>query len=186
MALQLDLNVDFDQARPELDFALTTEDTDVKNKCLEVVRYMEQEAGNQPLNGVVGMCSDEFFDAFTSHASVKEAWKTYQATQDMLQNQQDKAGFVFGGIRWENYTGSFGGTAYVEANTAALFPLSPSYYSLNYACADWEETVNTPGIPYYAKQAAMPDGRGRTLWTQSNPLLLMKRPKMLLKGKKSA
>ena len=182
----LDLNSDFGQARPSLDFALLTDATDVKAKCLETVRYLEQQAGNQPLNGIRAMCSDGFFDAFTAHPQVVEAWKYYPATVDRLQNQQDKVGFTFGGITWENYTGSFGGVAYVEANTAAIFPIAPAYYSLQYACADWEETVNTPGQPYYAKQASMSDGRGRHLWTQSNPLLLMKRPGMLLRAQRDS
>ncbi len=43
------------------------------------------------------------------------------------------------------------------------------------------ETVNTPGLPRYAKQARMKFDRGVELHTQSNPLPLCVRPHLLVK-----
>ncbi len=45
-----------------------------------------------------------------------------------------------------------------------------------YAPADYVETVNTVGIPYYSKAEAMRFNKGIELESQSNPLNLNTRP----------
>ena len=55
-----------------------------------------------------------------------------------------------------------------------------------YAPADYIETVNTIGLPRYAKQATDQEfGRWVKLHTQSNPLPICTRPKTLIKGKRT-
>jgi len=49
------------------------------------------------------------------------------------------------------------------------------------APADFNETVNTPGLPLYAKLAPRKFERGWDIHTQSNPLPLCRRPEVLVK-----
>jgi len=55
-----------------------------------------------------------------------------------------------------------------------------------FAPADWMETVNTVGLSKYAK--VLPDRGGRwvELLSESNPLPLCLRPKVLVKGARTS
>jgi hypothetical protein len=55
-----------------------------------------------------------------------------------------------------------------------------------YAPADYIETVNTKGMPRYAKQYPMPNDKGVNLEVQSNPLCYCVRPNTLVQGKRGA
>jgi hypothetical protein len=52
-----------------------------------------------------------------------------------------------------------------------------------YAPADYIETVNTIGLPRYAKQYPMPNDKGISLEMQMNALNYCTRPRVLIKGK---
>ena len=56
----------------------------------------------------------------------------------------------------------------------------PGLFQSKYAPADYMETVNTVGLPYYAKQWQMEGGKGRVLESQSNPLHLCTRPNAIV------
>ena len=48
--------------------------------------------------------------------------------------------------------------------------------------ADYTETVNTIGLPRYAKQYPMPNGKGINLEVQMNAISLCTRPEVLRQG----
>ena len=50
-----------------------------------------------------------------------------------------------------------------------------------FAPADYNETVNTTGLPYYAKMEELPFGKGYAIETQSNPIFLPTQPKAIFK-----
>ena len=50
-----------------------------------------------------------------------------------------------------------------------------------YAPADYMETVNTIGLPLYAKQELMRMNKGVELEAQSNPLNLRTKPRAVIK-----
>jgi hypothetical protein len=51
----------------------------------------------------------------------------------------------------------------------------------NYAPADYMETVNTNGLPYYAKQEVMRMDKGVEIESQSNPISICTRPRSIIK-----
>jgi hypothetical protein len=55
-------------------FALGTTTTDVKKKCLEVVRHIEDNLRGEFMSGIRCFVSREFFDALTSHGSFWQYW----------------------------------------------------------------------------------------------------------------
>jgi hypothetical protein len=181
------LFTEFDVTQQTLDIALGTTTTDVRARIVAAIRLSEAELGGTVALGYRGFCSAGWFDAFVGHTEVKEAHK-YQESQVLRDDL--RAAFRFGMVDWEEYRGSvarpdsIGGTsAFIEANVAYLVPItSPSIFVTRYSPADFEEAVNIPGLPLYAKQVADPSGMNkfRTLHTQANFISLCLRPRAVI------
>jgi hypothetical protein len=166
-------------------FALGTATTDVKKKCLEVVRHIEDNLRGEYMTGVRCLVSAEFFDALTSHAKVKEAYERWQDGAALRDDM--RSGFTFGGITFEEYRGQATDPEgnvrrFIAANEGHCFPIGTSESFVTYfAPADFNETANTMGLPLYAKQCPRKFERGTDLHTQSNPLPMCLRPGILVK-----
>lgn len=184
-SLLYNLYDEFEITPKTVNFALGTAGTDVKKKCLEVVRHIEDNLCGEFMTGVHCLVSAEFFDALTSHSKVKEAYERWQEGSALRDDM--RSGFTFGGITFEEYRGqasSPDGTArkFIAANEGHCFPTGTSQTFVTYfAPADFNETVNTLGLPIYAKQEPRKFDRGTDLHTQSNPLPLCLRPAVLVK-----
>ena len=162
------------------DFSATPT-TDVKATAQKICRSMQFSLGRTPHTGIQAICGDDFWDAFISCSSVKEAYK-YYASNTMLQQQQ-RNGFMFADINWINYTARVGSTDLIPAAVARFVPIGAGDCLQEiYAPADFVEAVNTMGQPYYAKQERMPFDKGIDLHAQSNPLIMCNRPSVLKKG----
>ena len=185
------LYTEFGITAKEVNFALTTSGTNIRAKCMEVKRHIEDNLHGEVMSGVRCLCSEGFFDALTSHTTVKEVFQNWEAAAERL-GQDVRAGFVFGGITFEEYRGTAtdsDGTArpFIAANEAHFFPEGTmGTFQTVFCPADFLETVNTPGMELYAKQEPRKFNRGIDLHTQSNPLPICYRPGLLVKGKKSA
>jgi hypothetical protein len=176
----LDLFSDFGVTQQTLDFVLDNTATKVKQKCIDLQRLVEDELGGLQHTGVRVLCSRTFFDALTQHDAVVDAYDRWMDGQFKRETQRE--GFWFGDIWFEEYRGKVGSQDFIEANTAYAVPLGVAdLFETYYGPADYMETVNTIGLPYYAKQWAMEGGKGITLESQSNPLSLCTRPRSVIK-----
>lgn len=165
------------------DIALSNAATDVRNECVAIQRKSEGELGDDLVTGYRAFCGDAFFDDLVKHAKVVGALQ-YQES-NMLRTDV-RAGFEFGGITWENYRGTVGGTAFVPTAEAYVVPVGTNIFQTYYAPADYLETVNTIGQPLYAKIVTDDDlQRWVKLHTQSNPLAICLRPRAVIKVTKS-
>lgn len=168
-----------------INFALTTSTTEVISKTLELKRHIEDNLLGESMTGIHVVCSPEFYDSFTTHANVKEAYKYFQSTQRLSGDY--RMAFEFGGVTFEEYRGqastASGSTVrFIAANEAHAYPVNTqNTFEIFNAPADFNEAVNTPGLPKYAKQSERKFGRGWDLHTQSNPLAICKRPEVLVK-----
>lgn len=71
---------------------------------------------------------------------------------------------------------------FIPTNEAIAIPLGTmSTFQLVYAPADFNEAANTIGRRMYAKQKPKEFDRGWDVHTQSNPLPLVFRPKLLVR-----
>jgi hypothetical protein len=170
---------EFGISQNTLSFALTTDTTDVGGKCLWLKRTIEDALGMNTYDHVHVLCGDAWFDAFVKHPTVQWA---YQYFQDNAAAREDKrAGFEYKGVIFENYRGKIGSVPFIPTNNAYAFPMGTTQVFITaYAPADFMETVNTIGLPVYAKQEPMEFNRGVKLHTQSNPLPLCTRPGVLV------
>jgi hypothetical protein len=158
----------------------------VRNVCTAIVRTIATALGQLSFSGVYAFCSDTFWDALVANAEVRA---TYLGQQEASQLREGTAyqKFNFGGITFENYRGAVGATQFIAADKANFFPVGvPGLWRTVFAPADYIETVNTPGLPRYAKQYEMEDGKGIKMQSQSNPLSYCTRPGVLVQGKLGA
>jgi hypothetical protein len=184
-ATLFDLYSEFGITAKSVNFQLGTATTDVKKKCLEVLRHVEDNLKGEVMTRVHALVSAEFFDALTSHPKVIEA---YQRWQDGAALRDDmRSGFPFAGITFEEYRGvasdaDGNSRRFIAANEGHCFPLGTlGTFATYFAPADFNETANTLGQPLYAKQEPRKFERGTDLHTQSNPLPMCLRPAVLVK-----
>lgn len=128
---------------------------------------------------------DNFFDRLVDATSVKGVWDGWAAAERRLGANYAHGIYEFAGILWENYQGTDDNTTVAIAEDSASFFVTgiPGLYAEYYAPADFMETVNTVGLPRYAKIA--PDNKFNQsvfLHTQQNPLPICTRPLTLQSG----
>lgn len=133
-----------------------------------------------PINGYKAYCGAGFFDQLRADVGVTQTLR-FADPQALLQNENAVRRFNFAGVVWEEYRGSTGGTAFIADDEAYVCPIGPQIYKTYFAPADYIETVNTLGLPGYAKQIMNELGTGIEIHTQSNPLVLVTRPDVICK-----
>lgn len=179
------LFTEFGITQKTVGFALTTGTTKVRSKCLEVTRHIEDNLKGEVMTGVHCLCSPGFYDSLTTHDVVEDSFKYFETTQQL--SGDHRKGFVYGGITFEEYRGQAtdaGGTVrkFIADDEAIAFPVGTMQtFQTYFAPADFNETANTVGLPYYAKIGERKHGRGYELHTQSNPLPLCQRPAVVVK-----
>lgn len=179
------LFTEFNVVQQTHDFVFSVPATDVRNQSVAAARKVEAELGGVPYRNLRAFCSAGFFDALVAHETVKDAFR-YQEGRVLGQDLR-YVGFQFGGIIWEEYRGSVIGSdglakPFIPANEAVLFPEGPDIYRTHFAPADFIETVNTIGLPLYAKTVIDEQlQRWAKVHTQSNPLSLCLRPRAVIK-----
>lgn len=175
---------DFSLTQPVVAMALTTGSTEVMGKALAVKRTIETAVTGSPYTGIVALCGPNFYDALSTHATVKAAFANWMALQN---NYTDyRQGFNFGGVTFIEYNGSVPDSsgslqAMIDTDTAFGFPTGTDLFKTFYAPGDFLETVNTIGVPFYAKQAVDEMGRGVKIHTESNPLPICLKPNVIVK-----
>lgn len=154
-------------------------DGNIREQAVAIQRLIEDELGAEPISGYRAFCGDDFFDALISAESVSESLK-YQESR--LLRTDLRAGFEYGGIVWENYRGRVGNTEFIPTDEAYVVPEGTDIFATYFAPADFMETVNTVGLPVYAKVATDPElQRWAKVHSQSNPLALNLRPRAVVR-----
>jgi hypothetical protein len=158
----------------------------LRKQCAGVLRTMSTNLGAATVRSAHAFCGAAFFDDLIAHPEVRASYLQQQEAAQLRSGYYSER-FQFGGIVWEEYRGSIGGTDFINADKCHIFPVGvPGLFKLYYGPANYMETVNTIGLPKYMKQAV--DERFNKfvdLEAQSNPLPLCTRPKALLKGKRT-
>ena len=102
---------------------------------------------------------------------MREAYERWQAAQDRF-GEDDRKGFTYGGVTFWDCSDEIDGKALVEDGKAHFYPVGAGLFSTFYAPANWNETVNTIGLPFYAKTEPRRMGKGWDLEVQSNPVCI--------------
>lgn len=181
----LDLFATFNVVQETMSFELDVDATKVKQLCTDLHRKIEDQLGGIPHSSVRVLCSPEFFDSLVTHPAVTKAYDLWQDGAFLREQQRASGGgggFWFADTYFEEYRGKVGSTRFIAAGEAYAVPEGvPDLFVTNYAPANYSETVNTNGLPYYAKQERMRMDKGVELEVQSNPLHICTRPGAVIK-----
>lgn len=168
----------FGVSQDTVDFALNSTSTKVRSKCLTVIGHVEDGLGGVPYERIHALCGATFWQDLITHVSVEQTYLNTQmaaALREGLINTLD-----FGDIRFERYRGN--SAALIPVKEAYAFPVGvPEMFLTRFAPANYLETVNTEGLPYYAKAMVLDFDKGLELEAQSNPLNLVARPAAVVK-----
>ncbi|MEN8720474.1 MAG: major capsid protein [Oceanococcaceae bacterium] len=169
-----------------VDFLLGTPGTNIKAKCHEVLRHIEDRLLGERMTRAHVLVDSTFMDRFTDHAKVREAFAGYQEANQRLGGDM-RNGFTFGGLTFEEYRGVStdpeGNTRrFIAAGEGHAFPLGTANTFATYvAPADFNESVGQMGQVYYAKTMPAKFDRGWDIHTQSNVLPMCHRPEVLVR-----
>lgn len=153
----------------------------IKQLTIAIKRKVKAALGGRSFKTVRVLCSQQFFDDYVGHAMVERAYDTYQGNA-FLRTDQSGADFEFAGVIFEEYAGGIGTHDFIPAGLAFAYPEGvANLFQTAYAPADYMETVNTKGLPYYAKQELLGLNKGVRLESQSNPLTFCSLPEAVIK-----
>lgn len=162
------------------DMNLDDDTTDLLKTVVQAKRKSEDVLGAAFIRGWRAFCGDTFFDDFVGHPELKAAYERWKDGEALRTDA--RAGLSFGGVTWENYRGSVAGQPFVPTNEAILVPEGvPDMFLVHYAPADYMETVNTPGLPFYLKTEPKRMNTGVDIQVQSNPLAINTRPRAVIR-----
>lgn len=171
-------------APSSIDFVLGTDTTDVLGKCRQTLDAIgDALEGFQPPR-VYGLAGDTFMQKLWTHPKVVATYANWQAAVAL--RNDPRLPFEFGGISWIRYhtkpkaKAAKGNTPMIP-DTGARFVAAgvPELFITRFAPADYEDTVNTIGLPRYARQFPRRDGKGRDLQIQMNAVCLCTIPEAL-------
>ena len=108
----------------------------------------------QLMRGVLGMTADEMHEVF-------RRWNETELDSYLIEITRDILAFK-----------DTDGKPLVEDGKAHFYPVGAGLFSTFYAPANWNETVNTIGLAFYAKTEPRRMGKGWDMEVQSNPVCI--------------
>ena len=177
----VDYFVDFGVTAQTVDFELGVATTNVLAKCQDVIDLVEDGLGQELYGSIEAEVDRQFYDALTSHKNVREVFLNWSGAEQRL-GRSNTSGFEFGGIKFIVNRQKVGEVPLIGVKEGHAYPTGTQDVFLNaLAPADFNETVNTSALPYYAKQEPKKFNRGFDLHVQSNQLPVVAKPKALVK-----
>lgn len=198
----LNIFEEFNVTENDIEFDFTNAAEDIPGKLQDLVGYTEDNLMGDTMTYVHALCSPEYFAGITSHDTTKKAYEDYLTASAAalgaaglggnIRRDDMRKGFLYKGILFEEYRGkgqyiNEDGTVatrhFIEPGCARFFPMGTAEtFDLYHAPADLLAAVNTVALPRYAHVIPDPGDRWADIMTQSNPLPLCLRPKLLSKG----
>ena len=157
----------------------------LRKRCQALIESVEESMGGLAAGAVQvrAECGSAFFADLVAHKEVRETYLNTAAAADLRGRVGEEVSF--GGITFRRYRGGLGFG--VPTDKAHFYPEGvEGLFEIYYAPADTFETVNTVGLPLYARM--IPD-RDRDEWVrleiESNPLPICTRPQVLRQARRT-
>jgi len=181
----LDVYARFGLTQTEFGMVLDVTTTEITGKCRALEDLIEDEMDGIGFTSIKVYCGRNFYNELVGHANVKKAYELWNNGQ--FNRDKNNEGFTFGEIEWVKYRGQVGGSRFIGDDDAyAVAVGAPNLFIGRFSPADYMETANQVGLPYYAKAEAMKFNKGVELESQSNPLYLCTKPQAVIKLRKGA
>jgi len=158
---------------------------DAENPILAAILNAKRQAqaamGGNPYSHFEAIIGSNFYDKLTGHALVRKYFEDWLARKAGFgENDYRSRGFVYGDVTFYEASDVIGGQTLVEPDKGHLYPVGPGIWKAYNAPADWMETANTIGLPFYARMEERRMGRGFDIEVQANPLTLCIYPEALI------
>lgn len=164
------------------DIASASSSADPKMNSVALKRAIRSKLGGRRFTGVRVIVSEGFFDKLVGHNAMKKAWELWNQGAYLRQDQSAAGDFEFAGVTYEIYSGGLSNGDFIEDGVGYAYPEGvPGMFQTKFAPADYMETVNTEGLPYYAKQERMSFDKGVIGEAQSNPIHFNTLPEAVIK-----
>lgn len=149
-----------------------------RTKAELVKEKIESALDGVPYSGIRVICSPGFWKALLEDKDNKESVLNWNAAATLRGETRDAVSL--NGLTYERYRGT--SAVKVTDDCAYAIPEGvPGLFITRFAPANYSETVNTIGLPYYAKAIPLDFDKGYEIEAQSNPINLCTRPASIIK-----
>lgn len=122
------------------------------------------------------LAGPELMDSMLRHDDFKRAYDRYMESAPLRDGVQ--GGISFGGALWEEFTAEVGSTNFMAPEEGRLIPEGVGdLFIARFGPADYEDTVNTTGLPFYAAAEPRAFNKGWDFEGQSNSLFVCTCPR---------
>lgn len=162
-----EFDLDEADAKNVIDFAAAK---GVRNQLAAALRESKKHQAGVKATKYRALCSASFMDALMEDEGFRKAYERYQDGSAFREDV--RGGILWDGVVWEEHTEELpDGTLMIPEGEARLVPENNSgLFLTRFAPANYAETVNTKGLPMYAKGKMQDFDKGIDLEAQSNPL----------------
>jgi hypothetical protein len=175
---QSSLFTEFGVSQTTVSFALATSTTKVRIKVQEVIDAIELSLDGLSFSGIKVYCGATFWKNLIEHDALKSTVLNWNAAADLRNDPRNP--ISFGGVSFERYRGT--SAVKIPDNEAYAVPQGVTdLFISRFAPANYWETVNTIGLPFYAKIEPLEMNKGVNIEAQSNTLNLCTRPAAVIK-----
>lgn len=172
------LFTEFGVSQQTVGMVLLTDSTVIEAKIKEILTDIESALDGIPYQEPIVFCGSTFFTSMRTHKNVQKTMLNSPFAQQMNVNPLNE--FRAYGLRFVRYRGT--SASEITATEAFVVPTGvPDLFITRFAPANYMETVNTMGLPYYAKTEPMEMNKGVEIEAQSNPINLCTRPAAIIK-----
>lgn len=154
-----------------------TNRSSIRAKMFDVQEYLRTALGGLPYRSIRVLCSSTFWAALIEDKDTRDTYLNQVQAAELRGDPSQS--FTAFGATWEYYPGT--STANFGSDAYAVPDGVPGLFLTRFGPADYIETVNTIGLPYYAKAEAKPMGKGWDIEAQSNALNICTRPRAIIK-----
>lgn len=159
--------------------ALSTSASSKARECAELVKEKIEDAlDGVGYTGIDVICSPGFWKKLLEDKDNKESVLNWNAAATLRGDTRDA--ISLNGLTYMRYRGT--SAVKVTDDCAYAIPRGvPGLFLTRFAPANYNETVNTIGLPYYAKSIPLDFDKGYEIEAQSNPINLCTRPAAIIK-----
>lgn len=137
--------------------------------------------GGRSFRKVRAIVSLGFFMKFVGSTAMKKAYERWQEGK-FLRTDNTDSDFEFNDVIFEIYSGGTSNGDFIEDGFGYAYPEGvQGLFKTKFAPGDYMDTVNTPGLPFYASMERMPHNKGMDGEAQSNPLHYCELPEVVMK-----
>lgn len=178
---------EFGITRLEVDFTFGTTTTNIVQKGETIIASIQDNLlSGEIAGGIIALCSPEFFSKLIAHASINDAYKYYQSTQEPLRQRLGSGlfrRFMHGGIEYIEYRGAYNGTRLIPAGDAYFLPTNTSdVFQTYFGPANKLSLANTLGEEAYVWTFRDPKDEMIEVQSESNFINLIRRPQAVARG----